>query len=271
MQVRSLSCVVVDLLVKECNWFTSSIAPRHWIVALRKHVFPVFRNPRPDFVGKGLLSAFRSGSRGSRDVYALSTFLRAESCLVSAPCLGVGAWGGVMRLTAGVRFLGSGVGSGRACDVEFCFVSCSGLFLSVFFPASFLSSYFVRFSVLSSLSLSLFPGPVILRRVFSHLGQDGGWSISPLFVASSTPTTVQAYYFIYCVAYCCHPAPCLFDVGLLNKVNLLVPHRICAEDCIYTKCQSGLLRVCGIILLRCPWLLQFYPVLSGWIRGLDPG
>ena len=98
-----------------------------------------------------------------------------------------------------------------------------------------------------------------------------GWSNSPLFVALSTPTSVQAHYFIYCVAYCCHPAPWLFDVGLLNKVNLPVPHRICAEDCIYTKCQSGLLRVCGIILLRCPWLLQFYPVLSGWIRGLDPG
>jgi len=63
---------------------------------------------------------------------------------VSAPCLGVGAWGGVMKLTAGVRFLGSGVGSGRACGVEFCFVSCSGLFYSVFFPSSFLSSYFVR-------------------------------------------------------------------------------------------------------------------------------
>jgi len=159
MQVRSLSCVVVDLLVKECNWFTLSIAPRHWIVAIRKHVFPVFRNLRLDFVGKGLLSAFRSGSRGSRDGCRFSTFLRTESCL--------------MRLTAGVRFLRSGVGSGRACDVEFCFISCSGLFFSVSSPSSFLSSYFVRLSVLSSLSLSLFPGPVFPRRVFSHVGQGG--------------------------------------------------------------------------------------------------
>jgi len=106
-QVRSLSSVVVDLSVKDYIWFTSSIAPRHWIVAFRKHVFPVFRSHRPDFVGEGLLSTFRSGSRGSRDGCGFfSTFLRAESCLVSAPCLGVGAWEGVMRLTAGVRFLG---------------------------------------------------------------------------------------------------------------------------------------------------------------------
>ena len=200
MQVRSLSCVVVDLLVKECNWFTSSIAPRHWIVAFRKHVCPVFRNPRPDFVGEGLLSAFRSGSRGSRDGCGFSAFLRTESCLVFAPCLGVGAWWGVMKLTAGVRFLGSGVGSGRACDVEFCFVSCSGLFFSVFFPSSFLSSYFVRLYVLSSLSLSLFPGPVFSEAGFLACGARGGWSISPLFVALSTPASVQAYHFIYCVA-----------------------------------------------------------------------
>jgi len=88
-------------------------------VAFRKHVFPVFRNPRPDFCGEGLLSACRSGSRGSRDGCGFSAFLRTESCLMYAPDLGVGAWGGVVRLTAGICFLGSGVGSGRACQVEF--------------------------------------------------------------------------------------------------------------------------------------------------------
>ena len=173
-QVRSLSCVVVDLSVKECIWFTSHIAPRHWIVTFRKHVFPVFRSPRPDFVGEGLFSTFRLGSQGSRGGCSFfTTFLRAESCLVSAPCLEVGAWEGVMRLTGGVRFLGSGVGSGKACGVEFCFVCCGGLFFSVFSPSSFLSSYFVRLPILSSFSLPLFPGPVFLRRVYSHVGQGG--------------------------------------------------------------------------------------------------
>jgi len=105
MQVMSLSCVVVDLLVKECAWFTLSIAPRHWIVAFRKHVFLVFRNPRPNFIGEELLLTFRSGSRGSRDGHDFfSAILRTESCLVFDPCLGVGAWGGVMRLVPGVLF-----------------------------------------------------------------------------------------------------------------------------------------------------------------------
>ena len=103
MQVMSLSCVIVDLLVKKCAWFTSSIAPKHWIVAFKKHVFPVFRNPRPNFIGEGLLLALRSGPWGSRDGHNFfSAILRAESCLVFDPCLGVGAWGGVIRLAAGV-------------------------------------------------------------------------------------------------------------------------------------------------------------------------
>jgi len=103
MQVMSLSCVIVDLLVKECAWFNSSIAQRHWIVAFRNHVFPAFRNPRPKFIGEGLLLAFRSGSRGSRDGHDFFfAILRAESCLVFDPCLGFGACGGVMRLAAGV-------------------------------------------------------------------------------------------------------------------------------------------------------------------------
>jgi len=86
MQVMSLSCVIVDSLVKKCAWFISSIAPRHWIVAFRKHVFPVFRNPRPNFIGEGLLLAFCSGSGGSWDGHGfLSAVLRTESCLVFDP------------------------------------------------------------------------------------------------------------------------------------------------------------------------------------------
>ena len=76
IRVRSLSCVVVDSLVEECNCFTSSIAPRHCIVALRKHVFPVIRSPRPDLCGEELLSVLHSGSRGSRD--ERPAFLGAE-------------------------------------------------------------------------------------------------------------------------------------------------------------------------------------------------
>ena len=131
-QIRSLSCVVVDLSVKECIWFTSSIVPRHWIVAFRKHVFPVFHSPRAHFVGKGLFSTFRSGSRGRCSLF--SAFLKAESCLVSASCLRNGAWKGVVRLTAGVRMLGPGVGSRKACSVGLCLVSCGGF---KFFPLSF--------------------------------------------------------------------------------------------------------------------------------------
>ena len=77
-----------------------------------------------------------------------------------------------MGLIADVCFLGSGMGSGRAYEVGFCFVSCGGSFFPVV-PSSALSSYFVRLSVISSLSLSLFSNLVFLRRVFSHVGQGG--------------------------------------------------------------------------------------------------
>ena len=221
-QTRSLSCVVVNFFVKKCIWFTSSIAPRHWIVAFRKHVFPVFRSPWPDFVGEGLLLTFRSGSRGRFILF--SAFLKVESCLVPVSCRRAGAWRGVVRLTTGVLILEPGVGSRKACGVGLCLVSCGGLF-SVFSPLSFLSSYFDRLPTLSILSISLLSGTVFLRRVFSHVGQ-GGWSIPPLFVTLSTTATVQAYHFLYCVAYCCQPVPRISDVGLLNKVNFPVPHRI---------------------------------------------
>ena len=129
MQVRSLSCVVVDLLVKECIRFTSSIAPRHWIVAFRKHVFPVFRSPRPDFVGEGLLLAFCLGSRGSRDWCGFfSANLRTESCLVESylvpvSCRRIEAWKGVVRPAAGIPILEPSVGSRKTCSVGLCLVS----------------------------------------------------------------------------------------------------------------------------------------------------
>jgi len=123
MQVRSLSCVVVDLFVKECIRFTLSIAPRHWIVAFRTQVFLVFHSPRPDFVGEGLLLAFCLGSRGSRDGCGFfSANLRTESCLVESylvpvSCRRIEAWKGVVRPAAGIPILEPSVGSRKMCGV----------------------------------------------------------------------------------------------------------------------------------------------------------
>ena len=127
-----------------CIWFTSSMAPRHWIVTFRKHVFPVFRSPLLDFVGEGLLSTFHSGFRAM--LILLSTFLEAESCLVPVSCWRAGAWKGVVRLAAGISLLEPGVGLRKTCGVELCcvtFVWC-GRVSSIFFPLSLLSSYLVR-------------------------------------------------------------------------------------------------------------------------------
>ena len=142
-------------------------------MAFRKHVFPVFRNPRPDFVGEGLLSTFRSGSPGR--FILLSAFLAAESCLVPVSCRRAGAWRGVVRLAAGILILEPGVGSRKTCGVGLCLVSfvwCGRVFC-IFSPLSLLSSYLVRLLTLSVLSVSLSSGAVFLRRVFSHVGQGG--------------------------------------------------------------------------------------------------
>ena len=181
MQVRSLSCVVVDLLVKECILFTSSIAPRHWIVAFRKHVFLVFRSPLPDFVGEGLLLVFCLGSRGSQD--GCSFFpanLRTESCLVESypvpvSCRRIEAWKGVVRPAADIPILEPSVGSRKTCGVGLClvsFVRCGGVCSSIS-PLSLLSSYLVRLPALSVLSVPFASGAVFLRRVFSHARQGG--------------------------------------------------------------------------------------------------
>ena len=42
----------------------------------------------------------------------------------------------------------------------------------------------------------------------------------------STLALVQAYYFLDCVACCCHPIPRIFDMGLLSKVDFPVSQRI---------------------------------------------
>jgi len=131
------------------------MTPRHWIVAFRKHVFPVFHNPRPDFVWEGLLSTFRSSSC-VRPIL-LSAFLEAESCLVPVSCRRAGAWKGVVRLAAGIPILELGLGSRKTCGVWLCLVSfvwCGEIF-SIFSPLSLLSSYLVRLPALSVLSVPL--------------------------------------------------------------------------------------------------------------------
>jgi len=185
MQVRSLSCVVVDLLVKECMRFTSSIAPRHWIVAFRKHAFPVFRSLRPDFVGEGLLLAFCLGSWGSRDGCGFfSANLRTESCLVESclvpvSCRRIEAWKGVARPAAGIPVLEPSVGSRKTCGVGLClvsFVRCGGVF-SIISPLSLLSSYLVRLLALV-LSVPFSSGAVFLRRGFSG-SRNCDWGVDP--------------------------------------------------------------------------------------------
>ena len=143
------------------------------MMAFKKHVFPVFRNPLPDFVGEGLLSTFRSGFRAR--LFLHSTFFEAESCLVPVSCWRAGAWKGVVRLAAGIPLLEPDVGSRKTCGVELCrvtFVWC-GRVSSIFFPLSILLSYLVRLPVLPVLSVSVSSGAVFLKRVFSHVGQGG--------------------------------------------------------------------------------------------------
>ena len=156
-----------------CIWFTLLMTPRHWIVAFRKHVFPVFCNPWPDFVGEGLLSTFRSGSLGR--LILLSAFLEAESCLVPVSSRRARPWKGVVKQTAGIPNQEPDVGSRMTCGVGLCLVSfvwCGRVF-SIFFPLSLLSSYLVRLLALSVLSVPFSSGAVFLKRVFSHARQGG--------------------------------------------------------------------------------------------------
>jgi len=38
-----------------------------------------------------------------------------------------------------------------------------------------------------------------------------------------------------------------------------------------TTCETGFSRFCEVVLLGCPCLFQFCPVLAGWVRGLVAG
>ena len=113
-------------------------------MAFRKHEFPVFRSPRPVFVGEGLLSTFRSGSRAR--LILLSTFLEAGSCLVPVSYQRAGAWREVLRLAAGIPIPKPSVGSRKTCGVGLCCATFvrRGWVFSIFFPLSLLLSYFVR-------------------------------------------------------------------------------------------------------------------------------
>ena len=98
-------------------------------MALKKHVFPVFRSPRQDFVGEGLQLTLRSDSRGR--LILLFSFLGAESYLVPVSCRWIEAWKGVVRPAAGISILEPSVGSRKTCGVRLClvsFVRCGGVF-----------------------------------------------------------------------------------------------------------------------------------------------
>jgi len=69
--------------------------PKALNCVVRKHMFPVFRRPRQDFVGEGLLLTFRSGFRGR--FILLSAFLEHVLSLFRAGGPGL-VWCAVIRL-----------------------------------------------------------------------------------------------------------------------------------------------------------------------------
>ena len=135
-------------------------------MALRKHVFPVFRSPRPNFVGEGILSTFCSGFWGR--LILLAAFVEVESCLVPVSCRRAGPWKGVVRLVADISILEPGVGSRKTCCVGLFRVTFVwyGRVFSIFSPLFLLYSYLVRLPALSVPSVPFSSGAVLLEQVF---------------------------------------------------------------------------------------------------------
>jgi len=107
---RSSSCVVVVAWVERPAWCISSMAPRHWIVAFRKHVLPMLHIPRPGVRGGEFVATFPSVScRGCGSAFPL----RVGSRRVSVSGREVKAGEEVVGATPGVWLLGSGVASRR--------------------------------------------------------------------------------------------------------------------------------------------------------------
>jgi len=110
MHRRSWSCVVVVAWVERAAWCTSSMAPRHWIVAFRKHVLPMLHIPRPGDCGGGFVATFPSVCcKGCGSAFSL----RVGSRRVSVSGREVKTGGGVVGATPGVWLLKSGVFSRR--------------------------------------------------------------------------------------------------------------------------------------------------------------
>ena len=76
----SSSCVVVVVWVERLAWCISSMAPRHWIVAFRKHVLPMLHIPRPCVRGGEFVATFPSVScRGCGSAFPLGVGSRRVS------------------------------------------------------------------------------------------------------------------------------------------------------------------------------------------------
>jgi len=165
---RSSSCVVVVAWVERAARCTSSMAPRHWIVAFRKHVFPMLHNPRTDDCGEEfvvtLFPVFREGC-GSGVSWRVGSRWRRDS------------GGNSKRMVVEVR---RGFEEGvRGRVLHWCY-------LSFFCPLLEFGSFPWCFHVL------YYPFPIacFTGACFLTIGARRSWLIIPLFILSSAVTTV---------------------------------------------------------------------------------
>jgi len=141
------------------------MAPRHWIVAFRKHVLPMLHIPRPGNRGGEFVATFPSVPCSG---CGLAFPLRVGSRRVSVSGREVKAGEKVVGATPGVWLLGSGVASRRGLGN----VPCGGSIIPIFPHAS----YFVRLPESTTSFLALFLLLVLLEPVMQS-GQGGvGWS-----------------------------------------------------------------------------------------------
>ena len=121
------------------------MAPRHWIVAFRKHVLPMLHIPRPGNRGGEFVATFPSVPCSG---CGLAFPLKVGSRRVSVSGREVRAGEKVVGATPGVWLLGSGVASRRGLGN----VPCGGSIIPVFPHAS----YFVRLPESTTSFLALF-------------------------------------------------------------------------------------------------------------------
>ena len=141
------------------------MAPRHWIVAFRKHVLPMLHIPRPGNRGGEFVATFPSVPCSG---FGLAFPLRVGSRRVSVSGREVKAGEEVVGATPGVWLLRSGAASKRGLGN----VPCGGSFGPIIPRAS----CFVRLPESTPSFLALFLLLVLLEPVVQS-GQEGvGWS-----------------------------------------------------------------------------------------------